>query len=338
MSEKENSSKKKLTPNRRTVLKGAAAGSMSLFGIATSVGASPEEASVDIDSVLVSDKVATLKEEIPGLELNPDSARVLGGDEGVVGIPANHGILVTHPPEGSISERAQSLLKADKSNREIERPEVDAASFYFSEWIPSVDNDWPKGTQARLRVSDDGAVLLREPTDEEAEQFLSSVGPTEFDRENMAIGVEPETGRVTITHIDTENRQFNRIEAEPSKAQTATADAELAAAKAGLEVTERKTEEFLGGSQDIGTHASCDADDVIVCVIEAQSCWPCLIAGVSGPVALACWFFVCLGFPGEPIATILADVGCLNLAGCAVDEVTDIVDYILDEFGDQIPV
>lgn len=301
--------------DRRKVLRNiAAAGSTSLIGMTASVGASSKESSVDIDRLLQSDRVKKLK-KIPNLELSSGDARVLGGEQGVVAIPANHGAVLTRPPG-----------------------ETDAASFYFHEWVPGVDSDWVEGTQARLRVTDDGMVLTRAATDEETERFLSSVDTTEFDRENTTVAVQPETGKVTISHIDTEDRRYDRIQAKPAEVQTATEGNGLAAAKAGLEVTDRETEHFSGSSQGIGVQSSCDSDDVVFCIVEAIGCLPCAAAVGGGPLLAVCFLFVCLGFPGLPIATYLTDIGCLNIAGCTADATVDIVDDLIDQYADQIPI
>lgn len=300
--------------DRRKVLRNiAAAGSISLIGMTASVGASSKEASVDIDRLLQSDRIEKLKKEIPKLELSSEDARVLGEEQGVVAIPANHGTVLTRPSE-----------------------ETDAASFYFNEWVSGVDSDWVEGTEARLRVTDDGMVLTRAATDEETEIFLSSVDTIELDRENMAVAVQPETGKVTISHINTEDRRYDHIQAEP--AETATEGNGLAAAKAGLEVTNRETEHFSGSSQGIGVQSSCDQDDVAFCIIEAASCAPCALTAGVPPALAACIAVVCFGVPNLAIITFLGDIGCISLAGCAVNEVVDIVNDMIDEYADQIPV
>lgn len=340
--------------NRRKVLGNiAAAGSVSLFGMTASVGATPKEASVDIDRLLESDRINKLNKEIPGLELSPEDTRVIGGEQSLVIIPANHGTALTRPPG-----------------------ETDAASFYFDEWVPGVDSDWVKGTHAQLRVTDNRMVLTRTATDRETEEFLSSVGATEFDRENTTVGVQPETGKVTISHTDPEDRRFDRIQAEPAeepkdcrrrhdrgqaeyadkpedrRRQHARGEAEsaevqtspesngLAAAKAGLEVTDRQTEHFSGSSQGNGmqTQASCDQDDVIFCIIELASCAPCGITSMAGPVLAACLIVVCAGFPHVQLVTFLADIGCTSLLVCGGEEAADIAGDIVDEYGDEIPV
>ncbi|WP_367176311.1 hypothetical protein [Haloarcula rubripromontorii] len=302
--------------NRRKVLQSAAAaGTASLFGMTTSVGATPEEASIDIDRLLESDRINKLKEEIPDLKLDSEDARVLGGKEGIVAIPGNYGTALTRAPG-----------------------ETDAASFYFDEWVRGVDSDWIEGTEARLRVTDDETVLIRGATDEETEIFLSSINTEKLDRENTNVAVQPETGEVTITHVDSEDRRFDRILAEPDEAQMTTQDSGLAAAKAGLEVTDRQTEHFSGESRGIGTQASCDQDDVVFCVVEAIACLPCAAATASGPLLAVCILFVCLGFPAVPIATALADIGCTNVAGCTADAAVDIMSDLADELGDQVPV
>ncbi|WP_241432728.1 hypothetical protein [Natrinema pellirubrum] len=66
--------------NRRKVLRNAAAaGTASLLGMTASVGATPEEASIDIDQLLESDRIEKLKKEIPDLKFRSEDARVLGG-------------------------------------------------------------------------------------------------------------------------------------------------------------------------------------------------------------------------------------------------------------------
>lgn len=323
--------------NRRELLKGVtAAGTTSVFGVTTALGAPPEETSVDIDDLLLADKIATLKREIPGLELYSEKARVLGGEEGIVAIPANYGTLLTYPPEGSVPDSLRPWIEAG-IDVGVERPTVDAASFYFTEWVPGVDADWVEGTNARLRVSDGGTTLTRTATQAEAEQFLSSLDAPELDPEEAIVGVEPETGTVTVTQVNTEDERFDRVQAEPAGVQTAAADSGLAAAKAGLEVTDRHSEQFA--PEGIETQGFCNADDVIFCVINAVSCWPCAVAVGGGPkVFAACMIFVCLGFPAQPIAEIMADIGCANVAGCTIDEITDIISDLLDKYEDDIPI
>ncbi|AXR76156.1 hypothetical protein [Natrarchaeobaculum sulfurireducens] len=305
--------------NRRKVLRNAAAaGSASLIGMASSVGATPEEASFDFDRLMESDRIVKLKEEIPDLEFHLEDARAIGGEEGIVAIPANHGTALTRPPG-----------------------QTDAASFYFDEWVRGVDSDWVEGTQARLRVTDDETVLIRTATDEESEAFLSSIDTDELDHENTNVAVQPDTGEVTITHVDSEDRRYDRIQAAPAQdagAQIATEGNGLTAAKSGLEVTDRDTEHFSGGSGEFGTQSSCDQDDVVFCVIEAVSCLPCAAATATGPLLAVCILFVCLGFPAVPIATILADIGCTNVAGCTASAAADIMSDLADDLGDQVPV
>lgn len=302
--------------NRRKVLRNiAVAGSASLFGMTASVGASPEEASVDIDRLLQTDRIQKLKETIPGLEFSIEDARVLEGERGIVLIPANLGVVLTRPPG-----------------------ETDAASFYPNEWIPGVDSDWVEGTQARLRVTDDDMVLTRSATDEESEEFLKSVGATEFDRENMTVAVQPVTGKVMIAHIDTENRRYDRIQAEPAEVELGRVGNGLAAANAGLEVTSRETEHFSDISKDIKIQSHCDQNDVIFCIAEAINCIPCALLTPTGPVFAVCIVFVCLGFPAQTLVTILADIGCLSLGACGAEEVIDIVNDLIDEYADDIPI
>jgi len=324
--------------NRRKVLGNiAAAGSASLLGMTASVGATPEEASVDIDRLLESDRIQTLENEIPGLELRRDDARVVAGEQGVVIIPANYGTALTRPPG-----------------------ETDAVSFYFDEWVPGVDDDWVKGTEAQLRIADGETVLTRTATDTEAEAFLGSVGASEFDRADTTVAVQPESGKVTISHVDSDERRYDRIAAEPAQepdgrggrrrrrhgrgraerasVQAATESDGLAAAKAGLEVTSRETEHFSESSQDISAQSSCDQDDVVFCIIELASCVPCGFASVTGPVFAACIMFVCLGYPAVPIATFLADIGCQSLISCGAEEAVDIAGDIIDEYGDEVPI
>jgi len=102
-------------------------------------------------------------------------------------------------------------------------------------------------------------------------------------------------------------------------------------------VINRDSETFAGGANDVGAQSSCDLDDVIVCLVEVSGCPLCTIGSPAPPVLAACILFVCLGFPGVPIATALADIGCLNLAGCATSEVIDIASDLVDEYGDDIP-
>jgi len=321
-------------PNRRKVLQNiAAAGSASLLGMTASVGASPTEASVDIDRLLQSDRIQKLKKEIPRLELSPEDARVLGGEQSIVAIPANHGTVLTRPPG-----------------------ETDAAKIFFDEWVPGVDPDWVKGTQAQLRVTDNSTVLTRTATDEEKEEVLSSVGVTEFDQENTTGAVQPKIGNVSISHVDPEKRRYDSVQAEPAEASkdrrrqndnvpTESASAQgaaeskgLAAVKTGLVVTEHKTEHFSGGSGEISAQSSCDQDDVVFCIIELSSCIPCGFASVTGPVFAACIMFVCLGFPAVPIATALADIGCASLISCGAEEAVEIAGDIIDEYGDEVPI
>lgn len=311
----------------------AAAGSASLFGMTASVGATPKQASVDIDRLLQSNRIKKLKKEIPGLKLHSEDARVIEGKQGLVIIPANHGTVLTRPPE-----------------------ETDAARFIFDEWVSGVDSDWVKGTQAQLRVTDNRIVLTRTATDKETEEFLSSVGTTEFDRENTTVAVKPETGKVIINHIDPEDRRYDRIQAEPAEVprdrrrrhdrrqagsaevQTATESNGLAAAKAGLEVTDRETEDFSGSSQGVSAQASCDQNDVIFCLIEMSSCATCAITSMAPPVLAACLIIVCAGFPHVQLVTILADIGCTSLLMCGGEEAADIAGDIVDEYGDEVPV
>ncbi|ELY79339.1 hypothetical protein C488_04277 [Natrinema pellirubrum DSM 15624] len=155
------------------------------------------------------------------------------------------------------------------------------------------------------------------------------------------MAVQSETGEVTITHVDSEDHRYDRIQAEPverAEAQIATENNGLPAAKVELEVTDRQTESFSGGSREVGAQASCDQDDVVFCVIEASSCLPCAAATATGPLLAVCILFVCLGFPAVPIATALADIGCTNVAGCTADAAIDIMSDLADELGDEIPV
>ncbi|AGB15520.1 hypothetical protein Halru_0898 [Halovivax ruber XH-70] len=303
-------------PHRRKVLRNiAASGGASLIGMTAAVGASPKEASVDIDQLLQSQHIKRLKREVPSLKLSAESARVVGGDRSVVVIPANHGTVLTRPPE-----------------------ETDAARFYFNNWVPGVDDDWVEGTQAQLRVTDDKTVLTRTATDEETEVFLNSIDTRALDRGNTTVAVQPETGKVSISHIDTENRRFDRVQAEPAKAQLATKQKGLAAAKSGLEITDRETTHFSGSSNGTGVQSSCDQDDIIFCIVEAVGCVPCGLTVSAPPVFVACAFLVCLGFPAVPVATILADIGCFNVGQCTGEAVVDIVTDIIDEFADQVPI
>jgi hypothetical protein len=298
--------------------------------MATSVGATPQEVSVDIDQVLESDRIRRLKTRVPRLRFRPEEARVIGGSEGVVAIPANHGTALTYV----------------KNNTEV-------VSFLFDEYVRGVDVDWVEGTEARLRVTADGTTLIRGATEEETETFLSSIDVKDIDRENAEAAVQPQTGEVTITHADGKERRYDRIVAEPTEdawdqvPAKSKGDGEgknkgkakgLRAAKVDLEVTDHHTEQFSGESGGFTTQSGCDQDDVVFCVVEAIACIPCAAAVASGPLLAACIIFVCLGFPAVPIATALADIGCTNIAGCAAAEVVDIASDLVDEYGDDIPV
>jgi len=321
--------------DRRSVLKSVGSASV-LTALSTSVAADPStagkelsvpatESSVPVRAILESETVESLTTEIPGLELRPDDAVVMGADESLLNVPANHGRLVTTVPpssDGDQPQRGGRRRRARKPSGQSGGNTADIrASFYFEEWVPGVDEQWKAGTAGRLVATDEGALLQRTATEEEKSQYLAAVGRTEFVEADTEVTVTPEYDTVEITH---QNRSQRRFESLQAVGTGQAADGVGALGVADLEVVDETVQEVPEVSNETVSAEDCCNKEILLdtlwCIIDTTDCHICRWAWGAGPWTFgACLFFVCLKGGAEILEEKVTDFGCSKAAGCVTD-------------------
>jgi hypothetical protein len=309
--------------NRRTILKNAAIlGTLSVT--APRVGASPAEKSVELDSILSLSKVEKLTSEIRGLELDRDNATVFGTDGSLVVVPSNYGKLLTTIPDSIGSD-------SDPTDNEV------AASFYFDEWVPGVDDAWPQGTEARLTVTDDELLLQRSATDAETRQLSAAINRPDFRGDNTNITVTPERGDVSFTHINPDKREIETVTAIAQERSVGLTQQQGAAETDHTEVELQVINTTTYTDSEISAAAGCNGDiifNLAYCMFDYADCVLCTWGSPVPPVLVACVIIVCFDGGVAFAVEYFADFGCFS----AGKGIYSCVQNVVDEYADDIPI
>lgn len=294
--------------NRRSVLKSTAALGAVPFATQT-VGASAAESSVDVEAALRQSSVRTLVGEIPGVEFDTENATVFGSEPSLVTVPANYGKLVVDAPSAVVDEAS--------------------ASFYFDRHVPGVRPSWSVETAARLTTTNDGTYFERAVTGREKRSILDALGHSGFSLDGTSVSVSPDRGRVSVTHVDRDDRVVKTVEATGS----VTTDGSVSA----LDVVSEATYTESDVASDISTSAGCDDEtlfDIVYCIIDYSDCALCSLGSPAPPVLAACILIVCLDGGLFLIVEKLADFGCSAAAKGGVE----CLQSLIDQYGDEVPV
>ncbi len=304
---------------RRDVLKNTAAlGALSLTGQVA--GASPGETSVDVERVLRHRTVRKLKREVPGLELEPDSATVYGG-ESLVAVPANYGILVVNVP-GSVPEKKSVNAKKNVS-----------ASIQFDDWVSGVSPDWPRQSDARLTATADEVIFQRGATSQEKRRYIKMLGRSAFGSDDTKVSLIPEKDIIQFTHLHRDRDEFETVTAEIQEDDDDKDDTGPT-----LRIVDKETYPVGTDSDDgVSILGGCNPGDaapnIIYCVWDYADCVFCFGLSAALPVMLACWVIICLDGGLAFAVEYLADIGC----SAVVKDLGPCLEKIVDQYADQVP-
>lgn len=293
--------------NRRSVLKSTAALGAVPF-TAQAVGATPEEASVDVEETLRQPSVRELVSEIPEVAFDTTSAIVYGAESSVVVVPANYGKLVVDAPS----------VVADEAS----------ASFYFDRHVPGVQANWPAETAARLTTTGDSIYFERTTTNREKRSVLDKLGYSKFGIDGTSVSVSPDQDRVSIMHVDRDDRVVKTVEATGS----VTTDGRVSTLDSISETTYTESEV----KSELSGQAKCDDSlllDIVYCIIDYSDCALCAFGTAAPPVIAACILIVCFDGGLSLAVEYYADFGCSAVAEGGYDCLKEIVDL----YADQIP-
>lgn len=294
--------------DRRSLLKSTALLGAVPFATKT-VGATTEEASVDVDEALRQPSVRELVSEIPNVEFDTANGTVFGAESSVVAVPANSGKLVVDAPSTLVDEAS--------------------ASFYFDRHVPGVRANWPEETTARLTATSDGTQFERATTDREKRAVLDAFGRSEFGLDETSVSVSPDRERVSLMHVDSAARVMKTVEATGS----ITTDGGVSS----LEVVDETTCTESDLRSEVSAQAECSADlmiDLVWCIIDYADCWLCSFGSPAPPVFAACIVIVCFDGSLALVVEYLTDFGC----SAAITGGVDCLQQLIDQYGDLIPV
>lgn len=294
--------------DRRSLLKSTAVLGAVPFATKT-VGATPAEASVDVDEALRQPSVRKLVSEIPDVEFDTATATVFGAESSVVAVPANYGKLVVEAPS-TVGDEA-------------------SASFYFNRHVPGVRANWPEGTTARLTATSNGTQFERATTDREKRAILEELGRSEFGLDGTSVSVSPDRERVSLMHVDRTARVMKTVDATGS----ITTDGRVSS----LEVVDETTYTESHLRSEVFPQAECSGDimiDLVWCIIDYSDCTFCWIGSPAPPVFAACIVIVCFDGGLALLLEVLMDHGCSAAAIGGVD----CLQQLIDQYGDKIPV
>lgn len=279
---------------RRSILKKVGVSGVLALGMSGSASAS--EVTTDIDSLLSTEKVRSIQDALPDLQLQDQRAKTVAAG------PEEDPTFVTHT---EIPANFGTLNVVEFADSELE------VVFDFKNYRSNLDVDWPRGTDAKLYGAEDGAVFIRGATDAETERVAAAIGK---DATEITVSTTSEMDgfRVTEANASSETVEIFRVE------RGVTADSSTP----GLEVVSHEVIDANGG--DGVRTASCDCGvvfaNVVLCLNQLGVCSLCLGTSLGGPAAtIAC----AIGTGCISIADIWT--GCTALVSsrdCVVDCVT----------------
>lgn len=276
-------------------------------------------------------------DEVSGLELYREDATIYGGAGSIAAVPANYGKLVATVPQSR-----SSVANNNPENGSTESTSAVAASFYFDEWVPNVDDDWVKGTKGRLTASDKELIFQRSVTDEEKHQILNEINKNGFKKDRTEIGIIPDKGVVQLSHKNVNKKEIETLTAVNQGSPNEPGGGDPVSTQGdglSLKIVDQGT--IGSGFESSGVRASanydCEIDksipDLAYCVFDYVDCAWCVGLGFSGPVAIACWIVICLDGGASVAAEFLTDIGCLSAGEHAAPCLANIV----DQYAGQIP-
>ena len=310
--------------SRRSILRNTA--TLGALSAAVPQVSAQSEAEIDVDSLLQQSSVADLLNTVPDIELDRKRVTFFGSDGSVATVPTNYGKLVLSAPD--------SMTGASSGEGE--------ASLYFDQWVEDLDKNWKKGTEARLTTTDNGSLLQRGVTSDEATTLLAEINREEFTEENTHIAVTPEKGRLSFTHVDKKEKVVKSVEAVEKTGSSSTLPSldESTSSSKSLRIVEEET--YTGSTEGsepgLSPQSQSGCGEVLfnagLCVIDFADCGLCFTTSPAPPVALACYVIVCLDGGLNPLLQALTDFGCLE----AVKNIEPCYDDLINQYGDQIPV
>lgn len=274
----------KYATNRREVMKKMGVGSAIALGAVGQANASQGFSSDDIDSLLASQKVKSIKKRLPSIQLQKQRA------EAVPVGPKDEPTLIT---KTEIPSNTGTLNIIEFSG--VDEIEV---IFEFNGHQPDLGIDWPQGTEAKLRGTEDGIILARNATEREEKKVAETIGE---DKDEIQVGTTSETNGFHAYYVDSPN---GRVEEYRLKKDSA----------GKLMLASRNV---LDPEQDgaFTAASSCDCGEVfahiILCLNDLGVCSLCLSSVVGGPAAT--------------IACVVA-TGCVSIADIWLGCTTLVVD------------
>lgn len=329
----DNESDRKKRVSRRKVLRNTAVLG-TLPAAAGHASASSDSLSIDIDAILSHDDVKRLVDEIPSLKLKREETIVFGNDDTTVVIPGNHGKLLVTISDSAPGRSGQLLPDTDSADV--------AASFYFEQWVADFDDSWPRGTAARLSVTDDELVFERETTESEKRQLLTAINRPNFHDATTNVSVIPERGTVHFTHKNRRRREIQSVLAVVQEGHIRSSQrqnpSDTAQRELQLDVVDENSYAVseMVPNNDVTTEATCDDQlmtDIVWCLIDYSDCALCTIGSPAPPVFAACIIIVCFDGGLSAVMEFLTDYGCISGAqrGYAC------LEQLVDNYGSDIP-
>ncbi|QIB76096.1 hypothetical protein G3I44_18560 [Halogeometricum borinquense] len=312
-------------------------------------GAAASKRDLDLGIFLENEKVNSIRNAIPNLELNREDATVYGSSDSIVAVPSNYGKLISAIPNAN-------------SSSDLEDSDI-SASFYFDEWVPTVSDTWEKGTKGRLVATDNGLLFQRGTTPTEKSSLLQAIDRPYFNDNNTKVAVAPEEGRVFFSHKNRgdsssatdESASVKSAETNTKQSQkriesvTAIGGDDLdeilgpqTKSESSKEInlkTKKHTTHAISGPQ-LSSQISAKSTgsgqvgaNLLYCIWDYIDCVFCLTASVAPPVSIACWIIVCLDGGLALAMEYITDFGCKTLVDGGVAALEDLV----DEYGGQVP-
>lgn len=307
---------------RRQILeKGLTVSAVASLGFAGTIPASATGTSDDVEALLRSTEVKAIRRADSGLEIRTSEAVLIATGSGPgtksvlrdrsgrpagMAVPTNHGTLTVVTLDGD-----------------------QTAILDFDQQVPAFEADWPDGTTARLKATDEGAIFQRSATTKEANRILRGIErPDLVQSNNVEVSVAPEEDAFYILHVNDAAKELERIRGKRRDigASRTVEREEVETGRHRFQVFERETHSV--GDDSVSLASTCDCDkamaDVIFCVYQAVGCISCFIGSPVPPVLIACLILVCAGGTGGIFLSLLGNLGCLPPSsrvseGCVTD-------------------